>query len=80
MVKFKNLKRIKDINIYLITDFGIVLKPFNSECGKVILGWRTRSLIRIFIILFLLFLIIILEIYNFSVILDGINVSWTIIF
>jgi len=60
----------------LRTRLGEILRPLNAEYGKVAPGWGTTPIMALVMALFLIFLLIILQIYNSSLIIENVDVDW----
>ena len=49
---------------------------FNQSAGEVEPGWGPAPLMLVLIILFTVFLFILLQIYNSTLLLEGVEVEW----
>jgi photosystem II PsbH protein len=54
-----------------------LLRQLNSDAGSVTPGWGTTGLMAIVMLFFFVFLLLILQIFNASIVLNGINVDWS---
>ena len=70
------LLKIENIFMALRTRLGEILRPLNAEYGKVVPGWGTTPIMGLTMGLFLVFLLIILQIYNSSLIIENVDVDW----
>lgn len=60
----------------LKTRLGEILKPLNIEYGKVAPNWGTTPVMVLFMCLLLIFLLIILQIYNSSILIQNVELDW----
>lgn len=54
-----------------------LLRKLNANTGQVVRGWGTAPFMVLLMLLFFVFLLIILQIANASILLEGIDVDWS---
>lgn len=51
------------------------LRQYNTEAGRVTRGWGTAPLMVFLMVMLFLFLLIILQLYNGTIMLDEVNIN-----
>lgn len=68
--------RIEKFQPKQVAPIQYLLKRLNTDAGLVVPGWGTTWLMVSLIGLFIVFLLLILQVYNASILLAGIQISW----
>jgi len=56
--------------------FQYAFRRLNANAGKVAPGWGTAPLMGALLIMLLLFILTILQLYNGTVLVEGVDVDW----
>jgi photosystem II PsbH protein len=62
-----------------IAPLQYLFRKMNTNSGRVVRGWGTMPIMAALMLLFLVFLLIILQIANASIVLDGFDVDWSVL-
>ncbi len=55
--------------------FQYFFRRLNSEAGRVSPGWGTAPIMGVMLVMLLLFILTILQLYNGTVLLEGVNIN-----
>lgn len=58
-----------------IAPLQYALRKLNSEAGRVAPGWGTAPIMGALLVSLLVFILIILQLYNGTILLDGVNIN-----
>ncbi|MGB7250860.1 MAG: photosystem II reaction center protein PsbH [Phormidesmis sp.] len=58
-----------------VAPFQYPLRRLNAEAGRVAPGWGTAPLMGVMLIMLLLFILTILQLYNGSILVEGVNMN-----
>ncbi|MEL6263623.1 MAG: photosystem II protein [Cyanobacteria bacterium J06626_6] len=56
--------------------FQYAFRRLNANAGKVTPGWGTAPLMGVMLILLLLFILTILQLYNGTILVEGVDIDW----
>lgn len=58
-----------------VAPFQYAFRRLNSKAGQVIPGWGTAPLMGVMLVLLLLFILTILQLYNGTILVEGVNLN-----
>lgn len=59
-----------------VAPFQYALRRLNAEAGRVSPGWGTAPIMGVMLIMLLLFILTILQLYNGTILVEGVNLDW----
>lgn len=60
-----------------IAPIQYLLRQLNSNAGQVVPGWGTTALMVVLMVALFLFLLLVLQLLNSTILLDGVAINWS---